>query len=250
MSTPELDEEYLRQANVPEGIEEVLPPEMRLVKVPIASLRMDPDNARRGDSSSIAESVDEFGVHRAVVVRKATKHIVVGNHLVKALQSMGQTHVDVLFVDDDEIKAMRRGIADNTTGDLATWSIPQLAVNAQITGIDIPGMTDALAAKIEAELRKGMPDAQEEPEKPTYPIVPEFGEKHGAVVIVFKDEAEWAFLQTVLRLERASSYKCGATGIPQVLTAVKFGEIWRDYARQLQVPDDQIEQIQDAPDPA
>ncbi len=101
---------------------------MEIVKVPVEQLVLDPDNARKGDVTSILDSLREFGQHRAIVVQRTTNRVVVGNHTLKAAKMLGWTEVDVFYVDDDDTKAIRRGIADNATGDLATWDLDQLGL--------------------------------------------------------------------------------------------------------------------------
>ncbi len=63
----------------------------------------------------IARSFQEFGQHAPLVVQKGTNRILVGNGRYEAMLSLGWTEAAVMFVDDDNITAVRRSLADNTT---------------------------------------------------------------------------------------------------------------------------------------
>lgn len=118
------------------------PPMPPVEEVPLSEIHPDPRNARRGNVAEIASSLREFGQHRAVVVQRSTGKIIAGNHVYHAARSMGWETIGVVFVDDDDEKALRRGIADNATGDLATWDTDILRELMEEVGTDIPGITD------------------------------------------------------------------------------------------------------------
>lgn len=60
-------------------------------------------------------------------------------------------------------------------------------------------------------------------ENAEYPIVPEFDEKHNAVVIICRTETELAMVKTKLKLpDRAKSYKNSFLGQTNVITAKEF----------------------------
>jgi len=168
--------------------------------VPLDRLHLDPANARKGRPDMIVESLKEFDQHRPIVAQRSTGKIIVGNHMFKAAQALGWSHVDVHWVDDDDTKAMRRGIADNATGDHATWDKDALA--AQIAAVGpVPGLTDKELRELEERLR-----GEEDDDEPTYPIVPRVGEKYSYVVIVAENDVDDAWLQTVFELRRERDY--------------------------------------------
>lgn len=114
--------------------------------VPIESLIPDSANARIHDERNITEiarSLREFGQHAPLVVQRATRRILVGNGRFEAMKRIGWTDVRVQWVDDDNITAVRRALADNRTAELASWDDEILS--ALINGIevtDIPGWTE------------------------------------------------------------------------------------------------------------
>lgn len=92
-------------------------------------------NARHNDRAvpAVAESIKEFGFKGAIVLNRTTEGgtpehpvIVNGHTRVKALKSLGVTEIPdecIRYVDDlteDEVKALR--LADNKTGEIATWN--------------------------------------------------------------------------------------------------------------------------------
>jgi ParB-like chromosome segregation protein Spo0J len=83
--------------------------------VPLALLSPASENANKGSIARVVESLSEFGQHRRLVVRQANREIIVGNHTYMAAKTLGWESIDVLVVDDDETKAIRRAIADNAT---------------------------------------------------------------------------------------------------------------------------------------
>jgi ParB-like chromosome segregation protein Spo0J len=85
-------------------------------RVPIESIKMHPENPREGDVDLIAESLDENGMYRPLVVQTDTGHILVGNHTWLAMRQLGWTKADVVFVDVDDEEALRIVLADNKTG--------------------------------------------------------------------------------------------------------------------------------------
>lgn len=195
---------------------------METVKVPIEQLVLDPQNARKGDVASILESLREFGQHRAIVVQRNTNRVIVGNHTLKAAKMLGWTEIDAYFVDDDDITAIRRGIADNATGDLATWDLDQLGLLVAEVGDDIPGLDASLLKS--AELKT---DELDEEEEPAYPIVAQLSESYHCAIIFATNDIDWAFLCTALQLNREKSYKNTHIGQSHVLNAEQFGALWR-----------------------
>lgn len=189
------------------------------VTVPIDLLRPAAKNPRRGAVAEVIESLREFGQHRPVVVQKSTGHVVVGNHMLKAANQLGWADIDALIVDDSDEKAMRRAIADNATGDKATWDDEELAEVMREIGA-VPGMTEGDIDKLLAKLAP--PPKIDEP---TFPLVPRLNEKYDYVVIFCENETDWNWLQTKLELRREKSYKSEAVALSHVVTVERLQEL-------------------------
>ena len=115
------------------------PPAVRIELADVSELHEDETNARRGNVESIDGSLAEFGQHRFVVAQRDGR-IVVGNHLYRTARQRGWNKVFVQWVDDDNLKGTRRGLADNATGDLARWDLgPLMAIHDEIGIEDVPG---------------------------------------------------------------------------------------------------------------
>ena len=192
---------------------------MDVRQVPIADLHLDPANARKGRVDMIADSLREFGQHRPVVVQQATGRVIAGNHLVQAAQALGWTDVNVLYVDDDDLKATRRGIADNATGDHATWDKDALALQVRDVGA-VPGLDE----KELKELADRLLDDDEE--TPQFPIVSRMSEQYHYVVIVATNEVDGAWLETRFDLRREVSYLHeNKVGLSRVVTVERAREL-------------------------
>lgn len=206
-------------------------PMQSVVLVPLSELHEDPKNARTGNVQSIIDSLKEFGQHRPCVVQKKTGRIIAGNHLFKAAKALGWEKIGVFYVEDDDKTAIRRGIADNATGDLAIWDIEVLGGLIDEVGGNIPGVDDYLLSEIDAFFAESEPEEPEEP-KPTYPIVPKMAENYNCIVIFSVDEMDYAFLKTVLDLETSQSFKGNHIGQTHVIKADKFCQLWREKSKQ------------------
>ena len=94
-----------------------------LIKMKLKDIRPYEKNPRRNDDAveAVANSIKEFGMKQPIVVDKDGV-IIVGHTRYKALKKLGIKETDVVVADDlteEQVKAYR--IADNSTGELATW---------------------------------------------------------------------------------------------------------------------------------
>lgn len=113
----------------------VIAPDLRSLARPIASLREDPQNARRHDRKNLAaitKSLDEFG-QRKPIVALADGTVIAGNGTLAAAKALGWSELAVATF-EDEAKARAYAIADNRAGELATWDDGLLA--AALSGVD------------------------------------------------------------------------------------------------------------------
>ncbi len=104
--------------------------------VPVASLNVDPSNVRAHSErnlQAIGASLAKFGQQRAIVVDPGMT-VIAGNGTLQAAMAMGATEIAVTVFDgDSKAFAAAYAIADNRTGELATWDF--LALKAQLEGL-------------------------------------------------------------------------------------------------------------------
>lgn len=115
--------------------------------VEIASLVLDPANARAHDSANvaaIAASLHKFGQRKAIVVRRSDRVIEAGNGTCVAAKQLGWTHLAVVWVDDDAATAVGYALADNRTAELADWDQDRLLAAIEIVADADPELADAL----------------------------------------------------------------------------------------------------------
>jgi hypothetical protein len=89
--------------------------------VDLGTLVEHPDNPRRGDAEAIAEGIEEIGFYGALVAQVSTRHVLVGNHRMRAAAAKGLGRLPVIWVDVDDDGARRILLADNRFSDLAFY---------------------------------------------------------------------------------------------------------------------------------
>jgi len=97
---------------------------MKLETVPIASLTLDPENARQHSQrniEAIASSLQTFGQRRPLVVWDGI--VIAGNGTLEAAKSLGWDKIEITRVPEgwthDQARAY--ALADNRTAELAEW---------------------------------------------------------------------------------------------------------------------------------
>lgn len=104
--------------------------------VPVASVKVDPSNVRSHsvrNLEAIGASLSKFGQQRAIVV-DTDMVVIAGNGTLQAAMAMGADEIAVTVFDgDSKTYAAAYAIADNRTGELATWDF--LALKAQLEGL-------------------------------------------------------------------------------------------------------------------
>jgi DNA modification methylase len=104
--------------------------QLTIRRVPIASLNLDPANARLHPDTNldaITASLKRFGQAEPLVVQAGTSRVIAGNGRLVAMKKLGWTECDIVELDVDDLKATALGIALNRTAELAEWDEPVLA---------------------------------------------------------------------------------------------------------------------------
>ena len=121
--------------------------------VEIDTLHLDPSNPNeREDVDDIRASLSEFGQHKPIVAQRSTGRIIIGNHTWQAAKLEGWTEVQAMLVDDDDLKAMRRGLADNRIGEKRQFSDPILKSLLDEAGQDVPGFDEDFVSDLVGRL--------------------------------------------------------------------------------------------------
>lgn len=147
---------------------------LRPLAIMCSSINFDPDNARlhsEENIDAIMKSLSQFGQDQPLVVQKQGRIVRKGNGRLLAAQRLGWEWIAALVVDEDDVAAAARAIADNRAAELASWDEEKLAkllqsirdageIDLQVTGFS--------QADIEQLLPLDIPDDQvpEPPEKP------------------------------------------------------------------------------------
>jgi len=114
---------------------------MRVERVPIETLRVDPDNARRHPATSIGalvRSLKRFGQQKPIVV-DLEGVIVAGNGTFVAAQQLGWREVDIVRTTLDDRKRRAFALADNRTAELSDFDPVVLVDQLQSLSHTPPG---------------------------------------------------------------------------------------------------------------
>ena len=117
----------------------------KIVNLKIADLKPYPENPRDNDNAvpGVVASIRQYGFIGAIIVNK-DKVIINGHTRVKAMKEMGADTIPAIIVDHltpEQERALR--IADNKTGEVATWNMDLLKAELkalQEAGFDMGAM--------------------------------------------------------------------------------------------------------------
>ena len=98
-----------------------IPIEQDYEMVPVDRLSTHPENARRGNTAVIRESIRTNGFYGACVVQRSPGRILVGNHRYLAAVEEGLAEVPGVWVDKSDEEARRLLLVDNRSTDLASY---------------------------------------------------------------------------------------------------------------------------------
>ena len=139
--------------------------------VPVADLRLHPDNPRRGDTEAITESLRHHGQYKPLVVSRRTMEVLCGNHTLVAARDLGWSEIDVHLIDVDPEQAKRILLVDNRSSDRAGYD-PVALVELLEERPDLEG-TGYDSAALGELLDELAPDPVGEDEPPPLPEEPE-----------------------------------------------------------------------------
>ncbi len=148
---------------------------LRPLAIPCSSLNFDPNNARLHPDENIEaimKSLAEFGQDQPLVVQKQGMIVRKGNGRLQAARRLGWEWIAAFVVDENDVRAVARAIADNRSAELATWDEEKLA--QMLRSIREAGEIDLVVtgfsqADIERLLPMDVPEDQvpEPPDDPT-----------------------------------------------------------------------------------
>ena len=127
---------------------------MEIVEKKVSDLIPYKNNPRKiGDDAieAVAASLDAFGFQQPIVIDR-NNVIIAGHTRLMAAKRLGLDTVPCKYADelnDDEARAYR--LADNKTGELATWDADKLEEELDALGTDL-GLFEEKFEKLEADL--------------------------------------------------------------------------------------------------
>jgi len=154
---------------------------LKIKRVPIDSLHLDPANARvhpDENLDAIEASLRRFGQAEPLVVQAKTGRVIGGNGRLVVMKKLGWTECDVVELDIDDLTATGLGIALNRSAETASWDeetlgrlLRELQTEDALGGV---GFTDDEVEDLLAHLDDGTgvgndvddPGPEEPPENP------------------------------------------------------------------------------------
>ena len=123
------------------------------------------NNPRNNDDAveSVANSIREFGFKQPLVLDKDNV-IVIGHTRFKASKQLGLEKVPCIYADDltdDQIKALR--LADNKTGEIATWDFDKLEIEFEDIDLDLEPFGFEFLDETDEIIEDEVPDIPDEP---------------------------------------------------------------------------------------
>lgn len=135
---------------------------MQIERVPIASLRQDPNNARKHSSKNldaIKRSLETFGQQKPIVVG-SDGIVIAGNGTLEGFEALGWDDIEIVRSHLIGADATAYAIADNRTAELAEWDkdvLSETLEELEAAGYDLEdvGFEEGDLPKLEDEEDKG-----------------------------------------------------------------------------------------------
>ena len=176
-------------------------------------------------------SLDKFDVVEIPVIN--TNNVIIAGHqrVVVLLElGRGEEIIDVRVPNREmtEIEVKEYNVRSNIQ--IGDWDEEILKDVFSDLDLEDLGLDTSLYLNEIEENEKALDDFpakfNEIKDKPKYPIVAKFNEKYSAIIIISQNTTDLTFLQTVLELNKESSYKSERVGQTFVLSTKKFQKLW------------------------
>jgi len=153
------------------------PGPLRVVRVPLARLQLDPANARLHGATNlqaIQASLKRFGQAEPLIVQAGSWRVIAGHGRLAAMRALGWTECDVVELDVSGTDAAALGIALNRTAELAEWDdgalariLEQLRAEDALDGVGYsPTDLDALLDELQRATGPDAVDLDDVPQAP------------------------------------------------------------------------------------
>lgn len=211
--------------------------ELTVETIGIDTVEPHPDNARVGDVSAIAESLERFGQVKPILIQKGTGYVVAGNHTREAAKSLGWEAIQAVLLDMDDETAKAYLLADNRLSDRARYDQAKLyeslegLLDLDGTGFDmdyVETLGDALGATTVEGTDTGDVVKQAPPEKATAAAAEKAGDKPKAeamrdIVMLMTVSRAQAFGEKVATLQKAFGTKTVVDTVERAITEAVEG---------------------------
>ena len=158
------------------------------------------------------------------------RQVMVGGHQrQRAARELGMTEIPVFFIEVDPDKEKALNVALNNPELSGQWEAKGLGKILQELGESDKAMLEATGFS-EQQIQQHLKALSEPEPDPTYPLTPKMSEHYDYVVILVKNDVDWANLQTIMELEKGQNYKkdtAAGVGLCRVIEFEKFSALWQ-----------------------
>lgn len=173
------------------------------------------------EKARLSDKIDKLGIFEAPTVDH-TGELLNYNQRLKILieKGLGEMEIDYRVPDRPLTEEERKEIILSSNLHEGQWDEDLLRSAFAEIDLDAIGLDIDLSEEAEAKT------AEQEPEKPEYPIVARFSEKYSAFVIVCDNELDENFIKSALKMEKERAYKSQAIGTTHVISSQRFIYEW------------------------
>ncbi len=209
---------------------------LRDLATPIEHLHPDPANARTHNEKSIAaiaDSMAAFGQDQPVIVQKEGSIIRKGNGRLAAARLLLERgdlrwkYLAALFVDESDLTATRRAIADNRSSELSSWEPNILAMllttirQSEEPDTQALGFTeDEVAALLEAPIVAQLGDMARTPESDGDAAKPDLYAGYKQFQVLLSTEQEMTVRAAVAAVKKQHGFETTAEALAHICKGV------------------------------
>lgn len=180
-----------------------------------------PKKATPKELEGIRQSVQTFGIVDPFIVNtyEGRENVIINGHQRKIVYAdLGMIDVPCIEVclPLEEEKELNIRLSKNVVGIDAAM----LAINFEKEMLEKVGFSSDELTMFKSEYEKQFNNVTDA--DVPYPLVPKFSEKYDAVIIISKNVTDTAFLETVLKIGKAQSYKNTRTGKAMIIDVEQF----------------------------
>jgi len=177
------------------------------------------------EENDLTESIKKYGLTDPLIINtfEGREGIIIGGHQrYRIAKDLGITEVPCIekYLNEDDEKELNLRLTKNT-GHIEE---ALLSINFERDLLERVGFSIEDIGEVASEFEQQFNAIDNA--SCVYPIVPKFNEKYDCAIIISKNETDTAFMETVLGISKAQSYKNQRTGKAMVIDVEQLRQKW------------------------